>query len=237
MGLFHTTRWSLILAAREPGGAARDALEHLCRIYRHPAEVYVRRHVASPEDAADLTQAFFLKFLEARYHADADPNRGRFRAFLLTALKRFLANAHDAAFAQKRGGGAATQALDERIEADLADDPRATPEREFERAFALTVLGEAMRKLQRECEQSGKGALFASLQEFLIEAPEADAYGALAERLVMRRNTLAQSVKRMRDRLGVLVRAELAETVANPRDIDGEMRLLRAALAGEDSHG
>ena len=237
MGLFQTTRWSLILAAREPGGAARDALEDLCRIYRHPAEVYVRRHVASAEDAADLTQAFFLKFLEARYHADADPARGRFRAFLLTALKRFLANAHDAAVAQKRGGGNATQALDEQIEASLADDPRATPEREFERAFALTVLGQAMRRLQRECEAAGKGALYAQVQEYLVEAPEAAAYGTLAERLGLRRNTLAQTVKRMRDRLGALVRAELAETVANPADIDGEMRVLRAALAGEETHG
>lgn len=237
MGLFQTTRWSLILAAREPGGAARDALEDLCRIYRHPAEVYVRRHVASAEDAADLTQAFFLKFLESRYHADADPNRGKFRAFLLTALKRFLLNAHDAAHARKRGGDTVAQALDHDLGERLADDARATPEREFERAFALTVLGQAMRKLQRECEASGKGALYAQVQQYLIEAPETDAYGTLAERLGLRRNTLAQTVKRMRDRLGVLVRTELAETVANPADIDGEMRLLRAALAGEETRG
>lgn len=237
MGMFQTTRWSLILAARAPGAASRSALEELCRIYRPAATAYVRRHVARAEDVEDLIQAFFLKFLESRYHADADPDRGRFRAFLLTALKRFLANAHDAATAQKRGGDARTQAIDGTLAEQLPDDPRATPEREYERAFALTVLGQAMQRLQAESERAGKGALYAQVQQFLIEPPEPAVYATLADRLGLRRNTLAQTVKRLRDRLGELIRAELAETVADPADVDREMRELRDALGGEASHG
>lgn len=235
--MFQTTRWSLIVAAREPGTDSRAALEDLCRIYRHPAAVYVRRHVASAEDAEDLTQAFFLKFLEARYHADADPGRGRFRSFLLTALKRFLANAHDAATTLKRGGAIALQPLDAEFAAALPDNPRTEPDREFERAWAMTVLGQAMRRLQIENEAAGKAELFARVQEFLIEAPEPARYEEVATRLGMRRNTLAQTVKRMRERLSVLIRKELADTVDDPADIEREMRALHDALSGGGTDG
>jgi RNA polymerase sigma-70 factor (ECF subfamily) len=228
--MFQTTRWSLVLAARDDTGDARAALEHLCRIYRNPVVVYVRRVVASPQDAEDLAQAFFLRFLEQRYHADADPARGKFRTFLLTALKRFLANAWDAERAVKRGGGAKPQALESDVLATLAVDAGAWPDREFERAFALAVLDNALKRLRAEAEDAGKGRLFDALHEFLIEPPEPARYAEVAAELGMRRNTVAVTVHRMRERLTELVRTELAETVSNPADVESEMRALRAAL-------
>lgn len=228
MGRFDTTRWSVVLQARGDPADARAALEALCRTYRPPVLAYVRSHVYARDAAEDLTQAFFARFLERAWHADADPARGRFRAFLLTALKRFLIDADAEAGALKRGGGYRFESLDE----DASDGPVGddSPDRIFERAWAKAVLGAALARLRREAEEADKLAMFDRLSEFLVEAPDEDDYARAADDLHLRRNTLAVAVHRLRHRLRELVRVELAETTAGHDDMDSELRALREAL-------
>lgn len=230
MALFQTTRWSMVIAASGDSRGARAAIENLCRVYRSPVLAYVRRRGARPSEAEDLVQGFFLDFLEHRSHARADPARGRFRTFLLTALQRWLANAWDHANAQKRGGGMAMESLDDRHAERLGADDEESPERVFEREWAQALLREAMRRLEAEALAAGKGALFAALRDSLLEAPDPALYARLAERFGMRPNTLAVTVYRMRERLRELVRRELAETVAEPAEVEREMAVLHDAL-------
>lgn len=228
MGRFDTTRWSIVLQARGDPADARVALETLCRTYRPPVLAYVRSHVYARDTAEDLTQAFFTRFLERAWHAGADPERGRFRAFLLTALKRFLIDADAEASALKRGGGCRFESLDEETpDAPVGDE---SPERIFERAWAKAVLGAAFARLRSEAEAAGKLAMFERLSEFLVEAPDEDDYARAADDLHLRRNTLAVAVHRMRHRLRDLVRQELAETTSGPDDMESELRALREAL-------
>lgn len=231
MTMFSTTRWSLVLATREDDASSRDALAWLCAQYRAPVVAYVRRFGYPRQDAEDLAQAFFVKFLESRYHADADPARGRFRSFLLTALKRFLANARDHDHAQKRGGGGVVSGVDSGVVETLVDEAGATPDQEFDRMFARAVVEHALARLAREAREAGKIELFDALREFLLESPEPERYGVVADRLGMRRNTLAVTVKRLRARLQELVRAEIAETCSDPGDVEHELRAVRDALA------
>lgn len=228
MSRFETTRWSVVMRARGDAAEARAALETLCRTYRPPVLAYVRRHGHAAEAAEDLTQAFFARFLEQASHATADPARGRFRAFLLTAVKRFLINAGAELQAAKRGGGMRFESLDH--EAAPALDGGETPEQAFERDWALAVLDAALRRLRAEAERAGKRVLFEHLHEFLIEAPDEADYARVAAALNLRRNTLAVAVHRLRHRLRELVRAELAETATTRNDLACELRELRAAL-------
>lgn len=228
MGRFDTTRWSVVLQARGDPAGARAALETLCRTYRSPVLAYVRSHVYARDAAEDLTQAFFTRFLEHAWYADADPERGRFRSFLLTALKRFLIDADVEAAALKRGGSYRFESLDEEAAAAPAGDE--SPDRSFERAWAKAVLGAAFARLRGEAEAAGKLAMFDRLSEFLVEAPDEDDYAQAAEDLHLRRNTLAVAVHRLRHRLRELVREELAETTVGPDDMDSELRALREAL-------
>lgn len=231
MGRFETTRWSVVLRARGDPADARAALEVLCRTYRPAVLTYVRNHVYARENAEDLTQAFFMRFLEQAWHADADPERGRFRSFLLTALKRFLINADAEAAALKRGGGYRFEALD--AECAGAVDGGETPEEEFDRAWARAVLGAAFARLRDEAEQAGKLPMFERLSEFLAEAPSASDYALAADELDMRRNTLAVAVHRLRHRLRELVQDELANTITSRDDMDAELRALRGTLRAE----
>lgn len=219
---FDTTRWSLILHA---GAEGTGALEALCRTYRPPVLAYVRAHRASREDAEDLTQAFFAHLLEHRLAARADPERGRFRAFLLTSLKHFLASDFARASAQRRGGGLDDLPLDE-IEPGIDDGPEQT----FEREWAQTVLREALSRLQTEAGQAGKEMLFQRLRPFLLETPDDDEYEAVATALGLRRNTLAVAVHRLRARLQELVRVVVADTVADKEQGELELRRMRVAL-------
>lgn len=233
MALFPTTRWSLVLQARSDTGDARDALEQLCRAYRPPVLAMVRRHSRSREQAEDLTQSFFAKLLEHGSHAAADPERGRFRTFLMTAIQRFLSNASAHAHAAKRDGGS-TFSFDPTISnVELKMPDAESPERVFERAWARTVLDRAMQRLQAEAAGAGKESLFAGLKEFLTDVPAPADYAATAANLGMRPNTVAVAVHRLRSRLREFVRVELAETVASEADVDEELRVLRAVLGGE----
>ena len=226
---FDTTHWSVVLRARSGPADARAALETLCRTYRPPVLAYIRGRGYPPDQAEDLAQSFFTRFLEHAYHADADPARGRFRAFLLTALKRFLINSDMENHALKRGGAVHFDPLS----TDSSDAPSAgtaSPETEFERSWAVAVLDAAMNRLREEAERAGKSALFEQLQEFLTERPDEADYARAAAALNLRRNTLAVAVHRMRHRLRELVREELAQTTVDREDLESELRGLRAAL-------
>jgi RNA polymerase sigma-70 factor (ECF subfamily) len=234
MGRFETTRWSLVLRARDAAPDTRVALEALCRTYRTPVLAYIRGRGYRPEDAEDLAQAFFTDFLEQAWHAAADPDRGRFRTFLLTVLKRFLIDSSIKAHAVKRGGELRFESIDsDDAEAAAGDD---APERAFERAWAVAILHAAIGRLQEEARAAGKTELFSALREFLVEAPDEQDYARAAERLGLRRNTLAVAVHRLRQRLRELVQAELAETAANPDDFEREMTDLHAALGHAMAH-
>jgi RNA polymerase sigma-70 factor (ECF subfamily) len=228
MGHFDTTRWSVVLRARGGPAEARAALEVLCRTYRPPVLAFVRSRGYAADAAEDLTQAFFARFLERAWHSAADPGRGRFRSFLLTALKRFLIDTSFEAAALKRGGAFRFESLDE----DAVEDSAAgeTPDSVFEREWARAVLSAAFGRLRAEAEQAGKLDLFNRLSEFLVERPDEAEYARVAEELRLRRNTLAVAVHRLRHRLRELVREELAETTSNGAELDDELRAMRASM-------
>lgn len=227
MSRFETTRWSIVVRAREDTAQARAALEMLCRTYRPPVLAYIRGHGYAPDAAEDLAQSFFARFLEHAWHADADPARGRFRTYLLTVLKRHLSDAAVEARAQKRGGNFSFESLDEENSDAASTD---APERAFERAWAIAVLQSALARLKAEADEAGKGDLFTALREFLVEAPDEADYARASETLGMRRNTLAVAVHRMRQRLRDLVQEELAQTTVSERDCEDEMTRLGATL-------
>jgi RNA polymerase sigma-70 factor (ECF subfamily) len=230
MTLFATTRWSLILDARGDPCLARRALSEICSAYRAPVLAYVRRSGSPAADAEDLVQEFFTQLLESRWDTRADPDRGRFRAFLLTALKHFLLNSQAAASAGKRGGDRTRVDFDQAVDR-LAAPASQSPEQVFERAWALTVIERALERLRTEAERAGKSAQFARLAPFLGEAAEPADYSALGLALGLRPNTVAVTVHRMRVRLRELVRLELADQTDGPDGVDQELRVLRAALA------
>lgn len=228
MSRFETTRWSLVLSAGGEAADARQALETLCRTYRAPVLAYIRRHVQRADAAEDLAQAFFLEFLEHAWHTRADPARGRFRAYLLTAVKRFLVDQQVNANRLKRGGGLHFEALGGVGAEQLAGG--IDPESAFERDWAMATLDAALARLREEAEAAGKLALFDHLREFITERPADADYERAAAALNMRRNTLAVAVHRLRHRLRELVRAEIGETTADGAALRDELRSLRTAF-------
>ncbi len=234
MAAFHTTHWSLVLAARDHTTDAQAALDALCRTY-HPAVLTcIHRRCRDRTLAEDLTQDFFARFLEYRYQDIADPARGRFRVFLGAALNNYLGTYAERQNTLKRGGGQATEELDEER---AGADARESPEHAFDLAWALTVLDQALASLRAEAERNGKLALFERLREFLTDAPDADDYAQAAVDLGIRQNSVAVSVHRLRERMREVVRKQLADTVAEPADVDDELRSLRAVLGGVDGAG
>ena len=233
---FVTTHWSVVLTAgRNDTTRARDALAKLCQTYWFPLYAHVRRRGHSPEDAQDLTQAFFARLLEKSWVGDADQTKGRFRSFLLVAMNRFLSDEWDKARAQKRGGGMPLVPLqfdtaETRYGVDPADP--ATPERGFERRWALTLLEEVLNRLSREYDNEGKGGLFAALHPCLVGERTAQPYAELAAKLGISESSVKSAVHRLRQRYRQLLRDEIAQTVADPTEVDEELRHLFAALAG-----
>ncbi|MBU6409402.1 MAG: sigma-70 family RNA polymerase sigma factor [Verrucomicrobia bacterium] len=219
-------------AVRGDAPQARDALEKLCQAYWYPLYAYVRRRGHSPDDAKDLTQGFFAWLLERNWLAAANPQRGRFRSFLLTSFSRFLANEWDKIKTQKRGGGRILslqfQEAETHYEWEVADN--ATPEQSFERRWALALLDQVMRRLRAEFEQDGRAEFFEALKPCLLGERAAQPYAALAVKLDMTEGSVKVAVHRLRRRYRQLLRAEIANTVQRPDEIEDELRYLFAVL-------
>jgi RNA polymerase sigma factor (sigma-70 family) len=231
---FTTTHWSVV---REAGGAgspqATEALEKLCGSYWYPLYAYVRRKGHSPQDAEDLTQEFFARLLEQKSLRLADRNQGRFRTFLLTSLKHFLINEWIKGNREKRGGGRPVVSLDEEMaESRFASEPAIAqaPDSLYDRGWAAVLLDRAMAALRTEFEQSGKLDLFERLKVFVWGEKNALSYAAMSGQLAMTEGAVKVAVHRLRQRYGELLRAELAQTVATPGEINEELRYLVSVI-------
>ncbi len=234
---FATTHWSLVAAASGDEVSqtrAREALEKLCRAYWYPLYAFARQRGYSSDDAQDVTQSFFARILETGGFASADPERGRFRSYLLGALKHFLANEWHRARAQKRGGGVTLlewDALDP--EARYALEPARSTDLDacFDREWALETTTRAVSRLRVEWRDRGKVGLFEALEGSLSgDGPDRS---EAAARLGMTAGAVKTAVYRLRKRYRELLRAEIAETVSDPSDVDVEMCYLVDALRGE----
>lgn len=226
---FAHTRWSVVLAAQDPV-RAQTALEELCRTYWYPLYAYVRRRGYSPEDAQDLTQAFFARLLEKNWLDVVTPAKGRFRAFLLAALKRFLANEWDKARSQKRGGGAVLISRDAETQYRREPLNELTPDRLFDRQWALALLEIVLNRLRTEYDTAVKRQLFEALRGTLTGDQPAVGYAELGRRLEMNEGAIKIAVYRLRKRYRELLRAEIAQTVSDPDQIAEELRALFAAF-------
>jgi RNA polymerase sigma-70 factor (ECF subfamily) len=221
------------LAARGRGtDEVARSLESLCEQYWPPLYAFVRHRGHLEHDAQDLTQAFFAKLLEKDWLRGVDPARGRFRAFLLMALKRFLSKDREHTNAQKRGGGLRIIPLDAEFVCLLADTKASSPESVFDRQWALTVLQVAMSRLQKEYADSNRSGDFERLKECLTAERGTIDYATLASELGVRPVSARSSVHRMRARFRELFREEVTGTVADPADVEDEMRALFDALSG-----
>lgn len=234
-GQFATTHWSLVVrAGKRDDKDADEALAGLCQRYWYPLYTYVRRRVIDVNDAQDATQEFFTRLLEKNVLADATPERGRFRSFLLTAVKNFLNNQWDKANAQKRGGGRHNLSLDfdsgeSRVTLEPAHD--LTAERLFERQWILTLLDVVMRRLETEYESAGKSAQFERLKDVLAGGGDRLPYATLAAELGMSEDATRQAASRLRKRYRELLRTEVAQTVDEPNEVDAEIQSLFETLS------
>ncbi len=225
----------MLAAAENEAGGADAALERLCLAYWYPLYAHVRRRGYDAQEAPDLTQAFFERLLEKSFLRAVDRNKGRFRTFLLTALDHFLANEWRRSHTCKRGGGRSVLSLDdESVEDRYRLEPRhdESPEKLFERRWALTLLDQAMSRLGGESASSGKSALFEAVKP-LIGGDRADLpHSELAARLGLTENALNLALLRLRRRYGELIREEIAGTVASPQEVEEELRCLIEAVRG-----
>lgn len=229
---FPTTRWTLVVAAADPQRKdARPALVSLCEGYWYPLYAWIRRRGYPADHAQDLTQEFFIRVLEGRYLDRADPEKGRFRAFLLTSMKFFLADETDRNRAQKRGGGTVLSLELSSGEDRYQREPRhdETPERIFERRWALAVLDRVVEKLRDEFVHHGRQEHFERLKVFLLGQSDAP-YAALAREMNTSEGALKVAIHRLRKRYRELFRQEIADTVADPGEVESELRFLAAAL-------
>ena len=233
---FHTTHWSVVLAAQSDDPArARDALERLCITYWYPLYAFLRRRGHQPADAEDFVQGFIEHLLERRFFQDADPDKGRFRSYLLASLNHFLADAAARAGRLKRGAGRVFISLDamvaERRYALEPADP-CDPEQLFERRWALTLLDTVLQRLETEAAESGRTDLFRQIKSVLLGDRSGVPYAELGSQLGMSEAALTMTVHRLRRRYRKLVREEIAHTVSRPVEIDEEMRHLFQVLSG-----
>jgi RNA polymerase sigma factor (sigma-70 family) len=230
---FPTTLWTVVLhAGQDEPAQAQAALAQLCERYWYPLYSFVRRRGYPPHDSQDLTQAFFAHLLEKRGLGRADPEQGRFRTFLLASLKNFLANDWDKANALKRGGGQTILSLgmessESRYQLEPSHD--LTPERHFERQWALTLLDQVLAALRDEFHGQGKGPLFEELKAVLIG--QAGGYASIAERLGQSEGAIKVAAYRLRSRYRELMRMRIAETVGEG-DVEDELRHLLTMLSG-----
>lgn len=227
---FVTTHWSMVLSAQDKNSPdARQALETLCGAYWFPLYAFVRRQGHSPQDAQDLTQEFFARLLKKEYLKSAEREKGRFRTFLLVALKRFLANEWDRQHAQKRGGFMPIVSIDQELaESRFASEPahQLQPDILFDRQWATSLLERTMSLLRDEYVTSGRAKLFEFLQACLTKDESALPYAEIAARLNLTEAAVKMAVQRLRARYREILREHIADTVSSPEDIEEEIRHL-----------
>lgn len=234
--VFATTHWSVVVGAGAASSPeAEAALTRLCQTYWLPVYAFVRKRGHSPEQAQDLTQAFFANFLEKQQVTKANRERGRFRSFLMTSVENFLRNENDRAQAQKRGGGRPLLSLDEQdAEAHYLQEPTTEmdPAKAFEQRWAATLLDMVLKRLQAEFGETGRGDLFDAFQPHLWDDAEATPYPALAQRFGLSLANIKVTAHRMRQRYRELLREEIAHTVSLPSQVDDEIRYLMQVVSG-----
>jgi RNA polymerase sigma factor (sigma-70 family) len=232
---FRTTQWTMVLKAKESDSPlARDALERLCSTYWFPLYAFIRRKGHSPHNAQDLVQGFFEQLLENSSLRSVEREKGKFRTFLLASLTHFLANEWDRQTRLKRGGGCQTFSIDaEKAEDRFAHepaDPAVTPDGAFDRAWAQTVFQNVITRLREEYRKTDDEERFDALKQCLMGANTEEGYIELGARLQLSEGGIKTSIRRMRLRFRELLRAELAETLAEGMDVDQEIREMIAAL-------
>jgi RNA polymerase sigma factor (sigma-70 family) len=231
---FETTRWSLVVSAGQVGTPeSKEALATLCGLYWYPIYLFVRRRGYGADEALDLTQGFFTRLLEKNDLAFADRARGRFRSWLLGCLKHFLANEWDRANAQKRGGGRSVLSIDaEDAEGRYSREPShdLTPERIYDRRWALTMLDQTLGTLRDECKQNGKTKLFDALKPALAGQGRDEGYSQIGEQLGMTEGAVKVAAHRLRARYRDILRIRISETVDTEQAVDEEIKDLFNAL-------
>ena len=232
---FATTQWSQVLAARDGSDTrARDALASLCETYWYPLFAYVRGKGHEPEAAADLIQGFLATLLEKDYLSSVDPDAGRFRSFLLASLRHHLSHERERLRALKRGGGIPTLSLDVRdAEGRYRLEPTdtLTPEQVFERRWAMTILGRALKRLKQASGEDGSDQRYELLKPYLVGEEPRRPYRETAARLGMTEVALRSAVHRLRKRFATTLRQEIAETVADESELDEEVRYLLTVIS------
>jgi len=224
---FTTTQWNVVLKAHSESPSAQEALEKLCRIYWWPLYGFVRRQGYSPEEAQDLTQGFFAMLLERKDFDAVREEKGRLRSYLLASLKNFVAKAHRRATTIKRGEGRPLVPLEEllvRERADLEPADTLSADRIYERRWALTLLEQVLARLEEEYHVAGNSALFEQLKQMLSNEPDRPSQAKIAQELRMNENAVKQAFHRLRQRYRLLLREEIAQTVAVPGDVEEELR-------------
>jgi len=224
---FTTTQWSVVLTAQGKSPAADEALEKLCRTYWWPLYGFVRRQGYPPEEAQDLTQGFFAMLLERRDLDEVRREKGRLRSYLLASLKNFMGQAHRRATTIKRGEGRALVPLEELLARERADVESASTlsaDRIYERRWALTLLEQVLARLGEEYRSAGSGALFEQLKQLLTDDPSRPSQAKIGQELSMTENAVKQAFFRLRQRYRLLLREEIAQTLAAPDDVDDELR-------------
>jgi RNA polymerase sigma-70 factor (ECF subfamily) len=234
--VFKDTRWSVVLTAKDLSAPnCEQAMATLCEQYSYPVYAFIRRKGHSPHDAEDLAQGFFHRLIGKEFLRSVDREKGRFRTFLLTAVQRFLCNEWEKSQAQKRGGGALFVTWDaDAAEQRYCQEPshELSPEKLFDRRWALTLLEKAMQDSRKEYELAGNLALFNALQPYLLGDQNHDGYKALAGQLGMSEGSLRVAAYRLRKRYGILLREQIEETVEDAADVDDELNQLFAILSG-----
>jgi RNA polymerase sigma factor (sigma-70 family) len=230
---FATTHWSLVLTAQGPSPAADEALEKLCRTYWWPLYGFVRRNGYSPEEAQDLTQAFFARLLERRDLETVSPQKGRLRSYLLASVKNFLSKARDRELTIKRGEGRPLISLEDLLARERADQEPAhklSADRIYERRWALTLLEQVLIRLRAEYEAAGKLPLFDRLKELLARESGHPSQAEIATEMGMTENAVKQAFHRLRHRYRQLLQEEIAHTVAAQDEVEDELRHFIAVL-------
>jgi RNA polymerase sigma factor (sigma-70 family) len=230
---FATTHWSMVLEARGESPAAEEALEKLCRIYWRPLYGFVRREGVGPEEAKDLTQGFFALILERKDFQSVRQEKGRLRSFLLASLKHFMANERRDARTIKRGAGRMLIPFDEIASDDATEFDRSdtlSADLLYDRRWAFTVLDRVFVRLREESQRSANAVLIERLNQLLSDEPDRPSQGEIAREFGMTENAVKQAFHRLRQRYRQLLREEVAQTVATPAEIEGELRHLIVAL-------